>query len=427
MKVLARRYALLCALRWLPVGLILPVEVLLLRARGLSLAAIGGLFAVYTAVVGLLELPTGGVADRWGRRPVLILSSSLTLAGLMVMGLAAAVPALVGSILLLAVGRALASGPLEAWFVDAAHAIDEQADVTPGLAGGSFAESAALALGAIGGGILPTLASGLPDAGDDPLLSFSVTYVLAAMVVIVEILALLMIVGDVPSRRHMGEPSTSVVATIRAGIRLGTRDAVVRRVLLRYFAAGLGFVGFELLVPVRLGDLLGDPTETSALYAVFLTVGFAGSAVGAGLAVRLRRRAGSAARGALLASVAGGLLGIVAGVPLWPVLAFGYIGLYIATGPARPLLGEVLHARVGAAQRATLLSVQSLAAMSGAVLGSLALPALADASSTGLALALGGGIISFGALPLAGLFAPLPVPAHATFPEGASLESHRAS
>lgn len=30
MTPLARRYALLCALRWLPIGLILPVEVLLL-------------------------------------------------------------------------------------------------------------------------------------------------------------------------------------------------------------------------------------------------------------------------------------------------------------------------------------------------------------------------------------------------------------
>ena len=425
MTPLARRYALLCALRWLPIGLILPVEVLLLQARGISIAAIGGLFAAYTAVVGVLELPTGGVDDRWGRRPVLVLSSALTLTGLVVMGVAAEVPALVGAMLLLAVGRALASGPLEAWFVDAAYAIDEHADVTPGLARGGFAESAALAVGAIGGGVLPALASALPEAGGDLLLSFSVTYLLAAAIVVLEIVALVAIVRD-PRRSSEALPaSPSVAATVRAGVRLGARDVVVRRVLLRFFAVGFGVVGFELLVPVRLDDLLGDATDTSAVYAVLLTAAFAGSAIGASQAVRLRGRAQSAAKGALVATIAGGVLGIATGVPLLPVLAVGYIGAYFATGPARPLLGEILHARVGSAQRATLLSVQSLAAMAGAVFGSLALPALADATSTGLALAVGGVVIVVGALPLIGLRSPSFVPAPS--PQGTSLEPHRAA
>lgn len=325
--------------------------------------------------------------------------------------------------LLLAVGRALASGPREAWFVDAAHAIDEHADITPGLARGGFAESAALAVRAIGGGILPALASGLPEAGSDLLLSFSVTYLLAAAIVAVEIVALVAIVRDPRRPREAMRASTSVAATVRAGVRLGARDVIVRRVLLRFFAVGFGVVGFELLVPVRLDDLLGDATDTSAVYAVLLTAAFAGSAIGAGLAVPLRRRAGSAAKGALLATIAGGVLGIATGVPLLPALAVGYIGAYLATGPARALLGEIVHARVGSAQRATLLSVQSLAAMVGAVFGSLALPALAAVTSTGLALAAGGAAIVVGALPLVGLRSPSPVP----FTQGASLEPHRAA
>jgi hypothetical protein len=196
-------------------------------------------------------------------------------------------------------------------------------------------------------------------------------------------------------------------------------------VLLRGFAVGFGVVGFELLVPIRLDDLLGDATDTSALFAVLVAAGFAGSAIGAGLAVRVRQRVGSAAKGALLATLAGGLLGAVTGVPLVPVLVVAYVAAYSAAAPARPLLGEILHARVGSAQRATLLSVQSLASMAGAVLGSLALPALADTTSTGLALALGGVVIVLGALPLVGLLAPssTSVPLN----EGASLEPHRAS
>jgi MFS family permease len=65
-----RRLVGLTALRWLPVGLTTPITVLLAQARGLSLAEIGLLFTVHGIVVIVLELPTGGLADVLGRRPV---------------------------------------------------------------------------------------------------------------------------------------------------------------------------------------------------------------------------------------------------------------------------------------------------------------------------------------------------------------------
>ena len=67
----------LSGLQWLPVGLVIPVLVLMLRARGLELPVIGGLFAVYTIVVIVLELPTGSLADVLGRRHTLVLSRIL--------------------------------------------------------------------------------------------------------------------------------------------------------------------------------------------------------------------------------------------------------------------------------------------------------------------------------------------------------------
>ena len=68
-----RRYIALSGLQWLPIGLVAPVLVLLLRARGLELPVIGALFAVYTVVVILLELPTGSFADVLGRRRTLVI------------------------------------------------------------------------------------------------------------------------------------------------------------------------------------------------------------------------------------------------------------------------------------------------------------------------------------------------------------------
>ena len=92
----------------------------LLHAPRLSLAQIGVGMAAQGLVMLVLELPSGGLADALGRKPVLIVAgvsaswpSSLLLA--------------VHSVALLAVAfaaqgifRALDSGPLQAWFVDEA-------------------------------------------------------------------------------------------------------------------------------------------------------------------------------------------------------------------------------------------------------------------------------------------------------------------
>ena len=71
-----------------------------------------------------LELPTGGLADSLGRRAVLLLASVV---GIVAMGLylAADSLALFAAVFALqGVFRALDSGPLEAWYVDAALAAD---------------------------------------------------------------------------------------------------------------------------------------------------------------------------------------------------------------------------------------------------------------------------------------------------------------
>ena len=85
---LVRRYAWLTALRWLPIGLSVPVMVLAKQARGLDIVTIGQLMALYSVITVVLELPTGGLADVVGRRGVLIVASLSSAASLCVLGLA---------------------------------------------------------------------------------------------------------------------------------------------------------------------------------------------------------------------------------------------------------------------------------------------------------------------------------------------------
>src|SRR6476646_5232847 len=150
-----RRLVGLTALRWLPVGLTSPITVLRAQARGLSLAESGVLFTVHGGVVTALELPTGGLADVLGRRPVVVAGALLHIASCLLYATATGFGGFLAGVLLLGLGRALDSGPVEAWYVDTVHRIDPAADVAPGLAKLGAADGGSLALAAIVGGFLP--------------------------------------------------------------------------------------------------------------------------------------------------------------------------------------------------------------------------------------------------------------------------------
>ena len=75
-----RRLVGLTALRWLPVGLTTPITVLLAQARGLSARRDRRCCSPCTASwSSSLELPTGGLADVLGRRPVVVAGAVLHL------------------------------------------------------------------------------------------------------------------------------------------------------------------------------------------------------------------------------------------------------------------------------------------------------------------------------------------------------------
>src|SRR5215203_4067477 len=181
---LVRRFAFLTAFRWFPVGLYIPVAVLLMQARGLDLATIGGLYAIYGIVTVALELPTGGLADVIGRRVVLVVAAATTAAGLAIGAFAQGAEMFAVAMVVGAVGRALGSGPLDAWFVETAQGIDPDLPVRGGLSRAASAEALALGLGAVVGGLIPGVATwiwtGLPSSGDATLISLSIPALFAA-------------------------------------------------------------------------------------------------------------------------------------------------------------------------------------------------------------------------------------------------------
>jgi hypothetical protein len=84
-------------------------------------------------LVLLLELPTGGLADALGRKPVLVLATGVNLASLLLLSFADSLGLLLAGFALQGIYRALDSGPLESWYVDALLAADPDADLERGL------------------------------------------------------------------------------------------------------------------------------------------------------------------------------------------------------------------------------------------------------------------------------------------------------
>ena len=132
-RAVRRRYLTLVGLRWLPTGLLVPVLVLLLLDRGLSLAQLGLVFAAQGLMVLLLELPTGGLADAIGRRRVLLMAGVFDTTAIALLTIADTLPVLATVFALQGIYRALESGPLDSWYVDTAQACDADTDIERGL------------------------------------------------------------------------------------------------------------------------------------------------------------------------------------------------------------------------------------------------------------------------------------------------------
>jgi MFS family permease len=95
-----------------------PVEKLFLRGIGFDAASIGIMAAAYAAMVPLLEIPSGILADRWSRRGVLIIANVALGASAIVGGLSTNVATYLVAALFLGVFFALQSGTADSIIYD---------------------------------------------------------------------------------------------------------------------------------------------------------------------------------------------------------------------------------------------------------------------------------------------------------------------
>jgi MFS family permease len=400
---LTKQFVLLRALRWLPLGLVLPFLVITPEARGLSLSAIGVVFAVHSAVAIVLEVPSGALADMVGRRRVLLAGAALTTVSLLIFAVAGSVGAFMASVGLLAAGRALISGSLEAWYVDSLRALDPSAPLSRGLSRGTAAEGLAMALGALMGGGLVTLA-GTSDA-DGALSGYGVAALAGALAAVAYFAAVAALVHERPRGLHASEAPESIRR--RAATIFGTaRDEfmasrLVRIVVVTGIALGVSFTAVELLWQPRLADLLGESDSHGVVFGALAAASMLAVAVGAGMSERVNRRIGLRLGYLLGLSVGAGAI-VLLGAPVTPAsFALVYLIAYFGMGIAEPMHVELLNEDVGPTARATLISAEALAAQGGALVANLGVGALAASHGPALVWVIAGTLLTLTTLAVA--------------------------
>jgi MFS family permease len=95
-----------------------PFLLLLLREGGLSYLAIGSLYAIREIGTNVLEIPTGIIADAFGRRRAMVASFAAYLVSFALFGLFSVYAAYAAAMILFAVGDALRSGTHKAMILE---------------------------------------------------------------------------------------------------------------------------------------------------------------------------------------------------------------------------------------------------------------------------------------------------------------------
>ena len=138
-------------------GLILwvPIEKLFMTQIGFDAASVGVMAAAYAAVVPLLEVPSGILADRWSRRWVMILGCVALAASSLLGGLSDSVIAYVVAAMILGVYFAFGSGTVDSVVYDTVLEQTGSNELYETWIGRTRAvESAAFVVSALAGGVL---------------------------------------------------------------------------------------------------------------------------------------------------------------------------------------------------------------------------------------------------------------------------------
>ena len=373
-RTVQRVYLVLMLFNTLAASFIWGINTLFLLDAGLSSTAAFGANALFTAGMVLFEVPTGVVADTWGRRASYLLGSVTLAVSTVLYWLAwqmqAPFWAWAVTSVLLGLGFTFFSGATEAWLVDALKFTGFKGNLESVFAKGQIVSGAAMLSGSVLGGLVAQWTN------------LGVPYILRALALVVTFAVAFLYMRDwgfVPkSGKH---PVREMRHVLRSSVHFGLGNPPVRWLMLAApFTFGVGIYAFYAMQPYLL-ELYGD--EQAYSIAGLAAAIVAGAEIAGGLAaprVRLlfHRRTTALLAGLLVEVALLALLGLT--TAFW--VAVGLLVLWGLSGAATlPIRQTYLNGLIPSEQRATVLSFDNLLGSSGGVVIQPVLGKVADVSS----------------------------------------------
>ncbi len=347
------------------------VNTLFLLDAGLSNLQAFAANAFFTLGQVIFEVPTGVVADTYGRRISYLLGAiTLSLSTALYLFMWQIQGPFWGwavSSMVLGLGFTFFSGALEAWLVDALTATNFTGDLDGVFAKGQIASGVAMLTGSIAGGFIAQMTN------------LGVPYIIRTAILIINFFTAFFLMRDLGFAPQKSKtPLKEMKKIFKNSIDHGLKNPPVRWIMIAApFTMGVSFYGFYALQPYLL-ELYGNKEAygvAGLAAALVASAQIAGGFSASYMRKLFRRRTTAIFTGILISAVILTSVSFVQNFYAVLVLIFIWGLMFAALIPIRQ---SYLNGLIPSQQRATVLSFDSLIGSSGGVIIQPALGRVAD-------------------------------------------------
>jgi MFS family permease len=378
-------YLTLTLLSTLAASFIWGINTLFLLDAGLTNIQAFAANAFFTVGQVLFEVPTGVVADTWGRRTSYLL-------GALTLGVSTLLYWWTWQIhgpfwmwaatsILLGLGFTFFSGATEAWLVDALKFTGFKGNLEQVFSKGQMMGGVAMLAGSVAGGVIAQATN------------LGVPYILRSAVLGLTFVAAWLFMKDLGyTPKTTGRAISNMKHTLDASIQHGLKNPPVRWMMLAApFGSGVGFYAFYAMQPYLL-QLYGDSHAYSVAglaAAIIAGAQIIGGLTAANVKKVFAKRTTALAAGVVISAFALWAIGSVSSFYLCVALLMVWGLIFAAVTPVRQ---AYLNGLIPSSERATVLSFDSLMGSSGGVAIQPILGRVADASGYAASYLVGAGI-----------------------------------
>ena len=347
-------------------GLLAPVLSLILLDKGASISSLSIILGLYAFSVVILELPTGIIADVFGRKKSFCLSVIVSILSLIILLFGRGFVFLCTGMILYGFARALASGSFDAMFID--YYIDNYGkeklhNITTRL---SVLEALGMSAGALSGGFFPKISNTYFPAIGTYDLNLIIRIILATIVVILSF----MFIQETKS--YEKEERISLRQHVKNSSSIISKNRTVICIFISVFSTGFFLSSLETYWQPHFISLMPDD-DSMGLLGLMAFLYFAAATLGSIGANKLIKKYNFNPKKMyiMLRAILAVSLMLTAIQTKIPAFIVFYSSIYLFFGMSSIPEGVILNGEIPNEVRASVLSINSLTMQIGGLAGSL--------------------------------------------------------